>query len=352
MKLHSLVAAATFAFLASAASLAGCTDTTTSPTPGNDTGPAGDVGDVGGLDGPDAGGDAATVPDTATVDTAIPTDVATDTGAPQDIQADTGPTDTGGTEDVPDVAADVTEDAGIDIAEDTGPDIVLPPPAEDQAFRVDEMTLLAPNMCYDLNGDGTCDPVNFAVNAIVSGELDDPDEPLDVVGIMSPFEVPTDSATLALGAATCVRTPGGGVHDIESCTLLDDETNTPAYFDKVTTNESGGCNATPLILAPCFVTNSQQSLTLNLLDIPFTFLEAKLAGQFINPGSFNGITNGYIKGFMPVTTAAGVQVDVGGNYVKLTELLKEAPKSTVGEKTGWKFEFSFEASRIPLDTAP
>ncbi|GMV39768.1 MAG: hypothetical protein AMXMBFR64_14840 [Myxococcales bacterium] len=335
MKMRNCAAAAAAALLIAA----GCGDDT-NPSGGSDaqgdTGATTDVGGIGGDDVADAAGDAST--DTGTEDTGTP-DAATDTGS--DVGApDTGPTDvavdTGGPE-------DVSTDTGSD-AED-----VLPPPAEDQAFRVNKLVLLAPEMCIDLDGDGTCDPVNIFVNAIIDGELTAEEEPLDVMGVISPFEVPTSTATLTLGEADCVRPPGGGAQDVTSCTFPADPTATGAVFEQVLTKDVGGCSANPVILAPCFATSNQQTLSLTLLEIPFTFLQAKVAGKFLNPGSFNGITDGYIRGFMPVTTAAGVQVDVPGQgYVKLSDLLKQAPKTTVDDKNGWVFEFSFEADRIDI----
>lgn len=346
MKIHTPAAALAAAMLLSIPLIvggSGCADDTASSSGTDamvDTAGAGDVGGIG-------GGDAAI--DVGAVD------VTDDAGTPDaalDVAVDTGPSDTGGQDiagDVAeDVAQDIAEDVAQDIAEDVGADI-LPPPAEDQAFRVAKLELLGPEMCLDLNGDGTCDPVNIFVNAIIDGELTADEEPLDVMGVISPFEVPTSTATLTLGTADCLRPEGGGAADVISCTFPADPTATGGTFDQVLTKDLGGCSANPVILAPCFATNSQQSLSLTLLDIPFTFLQAKVAGKFLNPGSFNGITDGYIRGFMPVTTAAGVQVDIPGiGYVKLSELLKQAPKSTVDDKNGWVFEFSFEANRIEL----
>ena len=306
--------------------------------------------------------------DAGSADTAPPQDTgssadtgsgdATDVTAPQDIASqdagtDAGPVDAG----MQDVAVDAGQDAGAqdvaadagapDAAEDVAPDTSLPPPAEDQAFRVTTLVLLEPQMCLDFDADGVCNPVNLFVNAIIDDELTNAEEPLDVLGVISPFEVPTSTASLTLGTATCLRPEGGGAKDATSCTFSEDPAEIPAEFDQVLTKDVGGCSANPVILAPCFATNSQGALDIKLLDIPFTFLQAKVAGKFLNPGSFNGITDGYIRGFMPVTTAAGVQVDIPGvGYVKLTELLKEAEKTTVDDKNGWVFEFSFEADRV------
>lgn len=322
----------------------GCGDEGTS-NGGPDTTPADTAGpgDTGGIGGDTTAGDAGATDagaDAATQDTGV---------------EDTGPGDVGGDTAEPDVA-DAAEDTGTpDVAQDTtdvgAPDTAdaadtdLPPPAEDQAFRVSKLELLEPQMCLDFDADGECNPVNLFVNAIIDDELTNAEEPLHVMGVISPFEVPTSEATLTLGTADCA---GAGL-DALTCTFSADPTEVPALFDQVLTKDAGGCSANPVILAPCFATNSQGSLDIKLLDIPFTFLQAKVAGKFLNPGSFNGITDGYIRGFMPVTTAAGVQVDIPGvGYVKLTELLKEAQKTTVEDKNGWVFEFSFEASRVEL----
>lgn len=297
----------------------------------------------------DAGGDT----DTLSQDVAEPVDMtedgSTDTDISDILDTDGGP-DLGG----PDVIISPEDISTNDVVETDGeatdtsdatfpPDVQIAP--ETLVFRVNSLQIYQPALCYDIDQNGSCDDLTAIVNALVQGQLDSPEEPLDLIGIFSEYVFPSQNKSMLLGEGLCKRDNTTG--QILGCDIVNNAGS--ALFNNVFNKDNGICSLDPEINAPCFATTTAPSLSVNILGIPFEFNNAKAAGGFDSGPSPDTIDPGVVLSFMSVAQTKTIGLELGGpEPVALFELVKNSPTTVLEDGTvGWTFHLSFTAARVP-----
>jgi hypothetical protein len=185
--------------------------------------------------------------------------------------------------------------------------------------------------------------VNNEVNQLIADTLNDPEAPLDILGVFDTLDLSLDKGFMTLGQGACARNLNG---EIEQCDFVDDPP--PAEFNNVLFSTEAKCMVEPEINAHCFRTNEAE-VAIKLLDIVLGLKKGLASGHFTQPPAYPTITPGVIKGFLPEAFTKTVGVEVPGfGMVPLYDLFKDNPTSELDGLAGWNVELSFEASLVPF----
>jgi hypothetical protein len=225
------------------------------------------------------------------------------------------------------------------------------------AFRISNLQLRSPPLCYastQANPAGGCLNVEGEANDLLSMLLDDPDEPLDLVGVFDKSPLGGRSV-LSFGAGICERDDEG---EVLSCALL-----RPAVaFEGIS-----GSSETPCLLseperrnqssveieAPCFVTD-QAPIEVSLLGASLDLRGARVAGTLSSVDLGFDISGGHLGGFLPEEVAKTLSMDLqtgsGQGSVTLADLLHaKARTSSADGEEGWELVLVFEATAVEVD---
>jgi len=246
-----------------------------------------------------------------------------------------------------DGAPDGPADASVDLASDAKPeaaDAVTPDLATDApldvvtpsraAFRLLTLEMAAPDLCYPPGE--ACQPLNALASQILQGAIDDPDEPLVLVGLFRDFLEPASMHALTFGAGTC---QGSGI--TWSCALDNADPAAVATFDVHYVLE-GECGAG--VVAPCFQSEPRDVLLdLAAFGGSLGLRQATLRGAFSTKDTIEG---GGLRGFLPRALAEKyVLSGVGAVPVPLADLFADAPSDLDG-LAGWWVSLRWWAVKV------
>ena len=232
----------------------------------------------------------------------------------------------------------------------------LPDEDGEWGFRISSLQLRSPPLCYastQSDTAGGCLNVEGEANALLSLLLDDPDEPLDLVGLFGGSPLGPRSI-LSFGAGSCVREEGR----VTGCTLLEPSvsfegitasSDTPCLLDEPERRNEAGVHIDP----PCFVTE-QAPLEVSLLGSTLDLRGARVAGTFALVDLGFDITGGHLGGFLPEEVARTLSMDLqtgsSQGSVTLADLLHaKARTSTADGVEGWELVLVFEAGAVKVE---
>lgn len=220
-----------------------------------------------------------------------------------------------------------------------------------ETFRVDQLTLKAPVITYDL-GNGPVE-VNDLIGAFMTASLDD----YEFGGLVAAFDAidfAFTGASVMFGEGACTFYTGGGA---EACALLPG--GGQAGFDTITYTATGTCPTEPAVPAPCFVTG-ESAFDLNavipdIVPAGLGNVTGLLAGRLNEP--ITGITSGLVDGVIPEALvdelSAKYPVDLGGTQVTLKDLLKDvAMEDMEGGGKGYRIQLGFTADKVDALSLP
>lgn len=214
-----------------------------------------------------------------------------------------------------------------------------------RVFRVKSLQIVEPTLCYDIDQNETCDDLTAIVNALIQGQLDAIDEPLDLLGIFPEYTFPSQNKPMVFGEGVCQRDRDAG--QIVGCNIVNNSGG--AVFDNVFNKDSGICSLDPEINAPCFATTTAPSLSLNIVGILFEFNNAKAAGGFDSGTAPELISPGLLLAFLSVAQTKTIGLELGEpEPTPLFDLLKNSQTTVLDDGTvGWTFHLSFTAEHVP-----
>ena len=210
--------------------------------------------------------------------------------------------------------------------------------AEATMFRVNEITLVSPEITYELAGTPTV--VNDLIGSLMTAELGEGD--WEFLFSVLPLE-PGLPATFQFGEGGCDYTGD----DPTACSF--DMEGRQATFPDVDQKAEGTCGPTDEA-APCFVSGEGQ---FSLSDIDPAHFGADLPEvDGIIFGAFAGdpidTINGLVEGFLPKTTIEGSNLSftVGETTLTATEFVGNIPTETVDGVEGWTLRLGVVATKV------
>jgi hypothetical protein len=344
-----------------AALSAGCGDSTPAGNGGeadaapdaNDTTGGGDTGLQTDVGAEDVGSGA---PDTVIgKDSDEPTDAAADTGEAPDVSdTSSDDADTG--------SDDAADGAGLDVVErdggaEGGDAGDVQEPDQGAAFLLTELSILAPTLCYDLDGAEPCEPINDLANALIQAELSG-EEPLQLLGYFPKLELPQGTQSMDFGPAKCSVTPESPEGPETTACAFDSSLGGTSTFPTVFTKSAGVCANDPELSAPCFTSTPLGTVTLDVLGLALELSDALVAGELSPALAPTAIPQGLLRGFVSASAAQTVGLALPGTDIEVTllELLKTSTPDLLPDGTvGWTFRLEFAAKRVdlaPVEVAP
>ncbi len=210
--------------------------------------------------------------------------------------------------------------------------------AEATLFRVNEITLLAPEITYDLAGTPTV--INDLLGGFMTAELGKND--WEFLFSVLPLE-PGLPATFHFGEGGCDYTD-----DTPSACSFNAE-GRQATFADVDQKTEGTCGTTDEA-APCFVSGAGQ---FSLSDIdPAHFGEDAPDIDGIVFGAYTGdpidTINGTVEGFLPKATLeeSNLSFEIGETTLTAQEFIADIPTETVDGVEGWTVRVGVVATTV------
>jgi len=249
---------------------------------------------------------------------------------------------------------------GPEVSEPSAADAGSPTPGQpddegEWGFRISSLQLRSPPLCYassQAEAAGGCLNVEVEANALLSMLLDDPDEPLDLVGVFTRSPLGGRSV-LALGAGSCAREG----ERVSSCTLhqpsvtfegISASADTPCLLAEPERRNQANVQIDP----PCFVTE-QAPFEVSLLGSTLGLRGARVAGTLAPVELGFDITGGHLGGFLPEEVARTLSMDLqtgsSQGSVTLADLLHaKARTQTADGVEGWELVLVFEAGAVEV----
>jgi hypothetical protein len=185
-------------------------------------------------------------------------------------------------------------------------------------FKLTTLVFEKPGFCLPAPA-GECLDATALVNSFVESDLNDPTNPLVMVGEFDPFDLEGETSLFHIGPADCDYDADGNV---KACQF----TGNPADLAPVVFAQTGQCETESGLTspAPCFAI-AGEGLEIGLMDIVVPVVEASVSGTFIDMPWPTGIANGHISAFLEKKTAEAIKVSLPlMPAYKLTELLNPA----------------------------
>lgn len=206
-------------------------------------------------------------------------------------------------------------------------------------FRLTSLIFKKPGFCIP-TGQGDCKDATQLVNTLVEADINNPDNPLVMLGVFDPFDLDTDTSFFYIGPGNCSM-------DGESpCTFTGAPSAMgPVKYDKF--NECGpvGQSSSP---PPCFVI-SGDSLIVGVLNIALPVYLATITGTLTGLPKSDGIESGHIVAFLRKATADKVKVTLPlMPQYHLSELLSPDDVTTEDGQEGWKVEMDYTAVAVDV----